>query len=630
MADIKVLNLVGEETETEGTGDLDLQEKANSELRRFLNVVSDGTSNLAYFVWNNNQFEAGFGTIQSGSILSRDKVIESSNGGNKVDFVSGTKNVISDLPVQEYHLDPSDKDALGNITDDQGNTVYDYGNEQIPQPILENDSLTVAGNQIALGGSADIGHGDLTNVGEGDHRTVEQIEDLVSSLVSGGTNVSVNYDDANDILKISSTNTDTQLSDEEVEDIVGGLITSGSGIESVAYDDANNELTIEVLESNISLVNLGSRSHSDLSDSPSGAHHTKYTDEEAQDSVASALSGGDKITVSYDDANDIISVDTSALDTEEVEDTVNNLISGGSNITTNYDDANDTLTISSPGNQLSDEEVQDIVGGMVSGNTETLIDVTYDDANDVLDFSVNETNISHNNIADVSSSDHHAKYTDSEAVTAINNDTDHGSTASHNYFSGSHDSLSNINSDDHHVKTTTLDDLTDSEITEFISNTSGNRPAAGTVDRIFYETDTGRVLYDNGSSWIEVGLSESQISLANLSSRSHADLTNINTGDHRTDEQIEDLVDALVSAGSNITITYDDANDTLTFSATDTDTTYTAGDRLDLSSTTFSGDEQVSISLPHTNYASGLSNEEIYRMELQAGETLVVDRIEFQ
>jgi hypothetical protein len=49
------------------------------------------------------------------------------------------------------------------------------------------------------------------------------------------------------------------------------------------------------------------------------------------------------------------------------------------------------------------------------------------------------------------------RYTDQEAVNAVNNDADHGSTATHNYFSGDHNDLSNIDSNDHH------DRYTDSE-----------------------------------------------------------------------------------------------------------------------------------------------------------------------
>lgn len=50
--------------------------------------------------------------------------------------------------------------------------------------------------------------------------------------------------------------------------------------------------------------------------------------------------------------------------------------------------------------------------------------------------------------------DAEAGYTDSDAISAINNDADHGSTASHNYFSGSHTDLTNITPDAHHARYT--------------------------------------------------------------------------------------------------------------------------------------------------------------------------------
>ena len=60
----------------------------------------------------------------------------------------------------------------------------------------------------------------------------------------------------------------------------------------------------------------------------------------------------------------------------------------GSNVTITTNASTDTITIASTNTQLSDEEVQDIVGGMVTGNTETGITVTYDDAGNSLDFVV--------------------------------------------------------------------------------------------------------------------------------------------------------------------------------------------------------------------------------------------------
>ena len=60
----------------------------------------------------------------------------------------------------------------------------------------------------------------------------------------------------------------------------------------------------------------------------------------------------------------------------------------GSNVTITTDAGTDTITIAATNSQLSNEQVQDIVGGMVTGNTETGITVTYDDAGNSLDFVV--------------------------------------------------------------------------------------------------------------------------------------------------------------------------------------------------------------------------------------------------
>ena len=63
-------------------------------------------------------------------------------------------------------------------------------------------------------------------------------------------------------------------------------------------------------------------------------------------------------------------------------------LAAGSNVTITTDAGTDTITIAASNSQLSNEQVQDIVGGMVTGNTETGITVTYDDAGNSLDFVV--------------------------------------------------------------------------------------------------------------------------------------------------------------------------------------------------------------------------------------------------
>jgi hypothetical protein len=52
------------------------------------------------------------------------------------------------------------------------------------------------------------------------------------------------------------------------------------------------------------------------------------------------------------------------------------------------------------------EAVQDTVGAMVTGNTETLISVTYDDSDGTLDFVVNEAGINHDNLIGFVANEH--------------------------------------------------------------------------------------------------------------------------------------------------------------------------------------------------------------------------------
>ena len=69
--------------------------------------------------------------------------------------------------------------------------------------------------------------------------------------------------------------------------------------------------------------------------------------EDVQDIVGAFVEAatGSNISVDYDDANDTLTIDTTALNPEETRDTVNDLLVGGTNTTLTYDDDNDTLTI---------------------------------------------------------------------------------------------------------------------------------------------------------------------------------------------------------------------------------------------------------------------------------------------
>ena len=70
-------------------------------------------------------------------------------------------------------------------------------------------------------------------------------------------------------------------------------------------------------------------------------------------------------------------------------------LAAGSNVTITTDASSDTITFAATdtNTQLTEEQVEDFVGGMVTGNTETGISVTYQDGDGTLDFAVSDTTV---------------------------------------------------------------------------------------------------------------------------------------------------------------------------------------------------------------------------------------------
>ena len=112
------------------------------------------------------------------------------------------------------------------------------------------------------------------------------------------------------------------------------------------------------------------------------------------DTDLSSVSGSDdtvpsaKATKAY--------VDDVAQTTEEVQDIVGAMFSGNTEtrVSVTYDDSDGTIDVvvddMTADTQLTTEQVQDIVGGMLSGNTETRIAVSYDDSDGTIDFVVDD------------------------------------------------------------------------------------------------------------------------------------------------------------------------------------------------------------------------------------------------
>ena len=152
-------------------------------------------------------------------------------------------------------------------------------------------ALTITESQISDLSHFSGSYNDLTDVPSGvTARTDEEIEDVVGGLISGTGATTVTYNDAAGTLVVSSTDTNTQLSDadiaamgyiktdtntqltdaeiaafgyiktdtntqrtnEEIQDVVGAAI-SGSGATSVTYNDAAGTITVSSTDTNTQL-----------------------------------------------------------------------------------------------------------------------------------------------------------------------------------------------------------------------------------------------------------------------------------------------------------------------------------------------------------------------------------------
>jgi len=127
----------------------------------------------------------------------------------------------------------------------------------------------------------------------------------------GGTNVTIATDASTDTITINAADTNTQISQEQVEDYIAGLLTAGSNI-TLNYSDNNasaGTLTIAgTANDNVSVTNLKSALNSDF-----GGDFTIGNQSDDTLTVSGSLTVGADLIVS----GDTVTVNTSTLTVED-------------------------------------------------------------------------------------------------------------------------------------------------------------------------------------------------------------------------------------------------------------------------------------------------------------------------
>ena len=187
----------------------------------------------------------------------------------------------------------------------------------------------------------------------------------------------------------------TGVTPEDVQDIVGAFITSGNNRITAVYNDAGNSFVITLVEANIVHQNLsgaGTNTHAQIDShiaNTSNPHNTTAAQVGA-DTLGSAAAAQAFAIQRANHTGTQLASTISDL-TESIQDIVGSFILAGVGISVSYNDAGNSFTINSTITQYTDEQAQDAVGNILTDSAS--IDFTYNDAGNTITANLTNTGV---------------------------------------------------------------------------------------------------------------------------------------------------------------------------------------------------------------------------------------------
>lgn len=433
---------------------------------------------------------------------------------------------------------------------------------------------------------------------------------------------------------VTPPDTNTQLTEEQVEDFVGGMVTGNTEtLITVTYQDSDGTLDF-VVDNNLA----------NYSNASSGFITATLTNEQVQDIAGGMVTGNTEtlITVTYQDTDGTLDF------------VVDNNLANYSNATSGFITASSTDTLTNKSGNISqwtndsgyitatltNEQVQDIAGLMVTGNTETLITVTYQDTDGTLDFVVDNNLANYDNSSSgfITATLTQEQVEDFAGPMVATGGTKTGITVTYQDATNDMDfvvSDTTVAGDTGSTGITPGDTLTiaggsnvttamsgdtltiTATDTNTVTNAFSTFSISGQSDVVADSTSDTMTLVAGSNITLTTNAATDTITVAASGGGVDQNLFQTVAVSGQDDIVAETTTDTLtVAAGSNVTITTNATTDTLTIAATDNNTTYTAGTGITLTGTEFtSNDSQI----VHNNLSGYVANRHIDWTAASAG-----------
>ena len=236
-----------------------------------------------------------------------------------------------------------------------------------------------------------------------DGATFDDATGIVTLSVGAQSDVTVDLDgrylrtesaDYGTIAVSGQSNVNASTVGDTVTYVAAGGMTITTGTDTVTFNSANDNTTYSIQDGELSQNNFTNADHTKLN----GIETSATADQSAAEIRTALGTGNGNLVPAAGTAGHFLKHDGSfgipayTTNTNRSDASVYGLFSGGTNITISA-----SGVIDGSGNtQLSTEQVEDIVGGMVTGNTENGISVIYQDSDGTLDFQNANINYTHN------------------------------------------------------------------------------------------------------------------------------------------------------------------------------------------------------------------------------------------